>query len=70
MTTPGVPGPGLPHPEQHGHTGTSPEKHHKDYQRSGTPLLRGQAERAETVQPEEEKVGSDLIKMYEYLMGR
>lgn len=59
-----------PLPEQHGHTETSTEKHHKDYEKVGAPLLRGQAERAGTVQHEEEKAGADVIKMHEYLMVR
>lgn len=41
--------------EGHRSVGTHPEKGHKNYQRERTPLLQGQAERAGTVQPGEEK---------------
>jgi len=41
--------------ERHGPVGTGPEEGQKNDQRSGTPLLRGQAERVGAVQPGEEK---------------
>jgi len=40
--------------ERHGSVGAHPEEGHKNDPRDGTPLLRGQAERAEAVQPREE----------------
>jgi len=54
--------PGVLHPdveslvqERHGPVGVHPDKGRKKDPRDGTPLLQGQAERAGTVQPGEEK---------------
>jgi len=33
-----------------------PEEGHEDYQKAGAPPIRGQAERVETLQPEEDKM--------------
>ena len=44
-----------PTQEGHGAVGAGPEEDHKDDQRAGAPPLRGQAERAGTLQPGEEK---------------
>jgi len=53
---------GVAHPDvespvrkRHGHVGMCSEKGHKNDPSDGTPLLRGQAERAGAVQPGEEK---------------
>lgn len=41
--------------KRHGAVGPQPEKGYKNYQRSGTPLLGGQAERAGALELGEEK---------------
>ena len=46
-----------------------PEEGHKDDPRAGATLLWGQAERAEAVQPREEKAAGDLIAAFQYLKG-
>lgn len=41
--------------ERHGPAGAHPKEDHKNGSRDGTPPIQGHAERAEAVQPEEEK---------------
>jgi len=43
--------------------------HRGDY-RTGAPLAQGEAKRAGTVPPGEEKAQGDLANVYKYLMGR
>ena len=56
-STPGVLGPdlGLPVQEGHRHSGVSPAKGHEGDQGTGASEIEGEAERAGTVQPGEEK---------------
>ena len=49
---------GPPTQEGHGPAGVGPEEDHEDDQRAGETPLQGQAERAEAVQPAEEKAAS------------
>lgn len=59
--------PGSPVQGSHRHTRTSPALGHKDYEGTGTVLIRGEAE---TVQPGGRQVQDVLIPMYKHLMGQ
>lgn len=56
--------------ERHGQTGVSPVKFQEVHKEVGASVISGEAEKAGTVLPGEEKAQRDLISVYEHLKAQ